>query len=791
MLAKLTKIETKMKRLRLEISGVVQGVGFRPFVFNAAQTFGIKGFVGNDAHGVFIEAESDEKSLLDFENFLLENPPPLAHITEISTKEISVLDSLTFEIFESENRLEDFTFVSPDVAVCEDCLREFFDPTDRRFQYPFINCTNCGPRFTITETIPYDRPNTTMREFEMCAECRNEYENPSDRRFHAQPNACIKCGPKVFFVEAKQNNFDTEKIENNAAIERTKKILREEKIVAVKGIGGFHLVCDARSDFAIETLRSRKGRIDKPFAVMCRDLAAASKIAIINEAECEPLTGKERPIVLLKKKASDLSELIAPNNNFVGIMLPYAPLHYLLFDDESDCLVMTSGNFSNEPIVKDNGEAIEKLSHLADSFLMHDREIYVQCDDSVVRTTRQKAKGRRQKEENTAELLPSAFCLLPYRRSRGFAPFPVELPFEVPPILAVGGELKAAFCLTRGRFAMMSQHIGDMENLETLQAFEKSLGQMKSLFRAEPEIIVCDKHPNYLSSKWARENFENFGAKLVEVQHHHAHIASVMAENGLNKDEKIIGFAFDGTGFGDDGAIWGGEVFVGGYENFKRVSHLEYFPLAGGDASVKNVWRVALALLRASEIDWSKDFECVNFASETERKILQKQLEKNLNVVQTSSFGRLFDAVASIANVRHRATYEAQAAIEFEALIDENERGFYEFEIAENDKIIRWKNLIRAVASDFLKRVEPAKISAKFHNAVAHLILNLSRKMRDKTGINKIALSGGCFQNVALLEKSFTLLNERGFEVLTHRKVPPNDGGLALGQAAIAAVRQN
>ena len=777
------RTETKLKRLRLEISGIVQGVGFRPFVFNAAQKFGIKGFVGNDAHGVFIEAEAGEKSLRGFENHLRENPPPLAHITGISVKEIAVESAKNFEIFESENRAEDFTFVSPDMAVCEDCRREFFDPADRRFRYPFINCTNCGPRFTITERVPYDRPNTTMRGFEMCAECLREYENPADRRFHAQPNACPECGPKVWLqtpdsaAGVRENVFET--VRNS---------LKNGGIAAVKGIGGFHLACDARNDAALDKLRARKGRIDKPFAVMCRDLAAAESIAEISPGERGLLTSRARPIVLLKKKASALSGLVAPNNNFIGVMLPYAPLHYLLFENDLDCLVMTSGNFSNEPIVSDNDEALEKLAPLADAFLLHDRPIFVACDDSVMRLV-QSPKSEVRIDEAAFRRPPSA-AVLPIRRSRGYAPFPVELPFAVPPVLAVGGELKAAFCLTRERFALMSQHIGDMENLETLEAFEKSLAQLKSVFRVEPEIIACDRHPNYLSSKWARDNFARLGAKLVEIQHHRAHIASVMAENRLGADEKVIGFAFDGTGFGDDGAIWGGEVFVGGYDRLERAARLEYFPLAGGDSSVKNVWRVALTLLRASGVDWSPRFACVEKPAETERRILLRQLENNLNVVSTSSFGRLFDAVASIAGVRQRATYEAQAAIEFEALIDEREDGFYEFGLTAGDTIISWKNLIREVASDVSKGVAAAKIAAKFHHAVARLIRCLSVRTREKTGLNKIALSGGCFQNVALLEKSRALLDAAGFEVLTHERVPPNDGGLALGQAVLAALGQ-
>ncbi len=789
----------KIKRFRLDISGVVQGVGFRPFVYNAAKKFDLNGFVGNESKGIFIEIEGEDENLRDFQNFLRENPPPLSHITSVKLFEINTENSTEFEIFESENKSADFTLISPDISICEDCLSELFDENDRRFRYPFINCTNCGARFTITKEIPYDRPNTTMREFEMCAECLNEYENPLDRRFHAQPNACEKCGPKVWFQVRTESGSDRLN-DNDKAIKSTQKALKKGEIVAIKGIGGFHLACDARNDNALQTLRTRKGRVDKPFAVMCKDLETAKKLVEINEAERELLTSKERPIVLLKKKTTnELSKLIAPNNLFLGVVLPYSPLHFLLFDGEFDVLVMTSGNFSNEPIIKDNDEALEKLGDLADSFLLHDREIYVQCDDSVVRIFNAENADRhgfRNDESRNSHRKNSEFSalnqsyLLPIRRSRGYAPFPVELPFEVPSILAVGGELKATFCLTKENFAFMSQHIGDMENLETLQSFEKSFEQMKNLFRVEPKIIVCDKHPNYLSSNWARKNAENLDAELVEVQHHHAHIASVMAENGI-ENEKVIGFAFDGTGFGDDGAIWGGEILIADYENFERVAHLEYFPLAGGDASIKKPYRIALSLLKEAGISWNEDLACVSVATETERKILAKQLENNLNIIPTSSFGRLFDAVASIANVRQAITFEAQAAIEFEALMNKSEMNFYEFEVVENDKIIiNWKNLICELVDDVRKNISIPIISAKFHNAVANLILELSLKMRERFDLNKVALSGGCFQNVALLQKTFKRLSKEDFEILTHRKVPPNDGGLALGQAVLASHRR-
>ncbi len=769
------KRKMSLQRLRLTIGGAVQGVGFRPFVYALARLGKLSGFVGNESGGVFVEIEGKQADLQNFLRRLREDAPPLSHITEIKTEEIKIQNDKTFRIVESESRADENTLVSPDVGVCKDCLRELFDPRDRRFRHPFINCTNCGTRFTIIKDIPYDRPNTTMSRFEMCELCRNEYENPSDRRFHAQPNACKNCGAKLWLV-----GRNGKQIYDEDAILATQKVLSENGIVAVKGIGGFHLVCDARNDAALRILRERKGRSDKPFAVMCRDSATAKSLVAINRAELKLLNCKERPIVLLRKKRNDLSENIAPHNQFLGVMLPYSPLHYLLLNSidkkyqNLDVLVMTSGNFSNEPIIKDNAEALEKLASLADAFLIHDREIFVPCDDSVIRVF-----------ENHE---------LPIRRSRGYAPFPVQLPFNLPPILAVGGELKATFCVAKDEFAFMSQHIGDMENLETLHAFEKSVGQMRKLFRIEPEIVAFDKHPNYLSARWAKDNLTKLfqpETRLVAVQHHHAHIASVMAENGLDGAERVIGFAFDGTGYGDDGAIWGGEVLLADYRGFERVAHLKYFPLAGGDVSVRKPYRVALAHLWQAGIDWNEKLPCVAACSDTKKKILRTQFEHNFNAVPTSSFGRLFDAVASLAGVRQTITYEAQAAIEFEAFLDDNVTDSYEFDLIEAETIeIDCARLFRDAARDVLAGVSTSEISAKFNNAAANLILRLALHFRKRENLNKVALSGGCFQNVALLRASVSRLLEHDFEVLTHRQVPPNDGGLALGQAAIAGFHQ-
>ena len=818
------------QRLRMSIRGVVQGVGFRPFVYTCAKSCDLSGSVGNESGGVFVEVEGLEKNLINFQKLLRQNAPPLSHIISIEIEEIPPNNETDFRIVESQTKKSESTLISPDVSICEDCLGELFEENDRRFRYPFINCTSCGTRFTIIRDIPYDRPNTTMSVFEMCELCQSEYNNPLSRRFHAQPNACQSCGPKVWFFSKKEKE-----IYDEDAILATQKVLTENGIVAVKGIGGFHLSCDARCDAALLILRERKGRVDKPFAVMCRDLKTAESLAEISDAEKVLLTGKERPIVLLRKKRdAEISELVAPNNLLLGVMLPYSPLHYLLLNSTSekfrnlDVLVMTSGNFSNEPIVKDNVEALEKLSLLADAFLLHDRDIFVPCDDSVVRvfeedlatedTEEAERKNKTKKNYpqmntdehgffqsnfenpiknfsvNSVRSVANSFHELPIRRSRGYAPFPVQLPFKVPPVLAVGGELKATFCVAKDEFAFMSQHIGDMENLETLRAFEKSVGQMRKLFRIEPEIVAFDKHPNYLSARWAKESLTRIfqpETKLVAVQHHHAHIASVMAENGFGGAERVIGFAFDGTGYGDDGAIWGGEVLLADYQSFERVAQLRYFPLAGGDTSVRKPYRAALAQLWQAGINWNAQLSCVAACPEIERKILLKQFENNFNAIPTSSFGRLFDAVASLAGVRQTVTYEAQAAIEFEALLDEKVSEAYEFDLVESEKRtqIDCANLISEVAKDVLAQVSIGAISAKFNNAAADVILRLALKFRARENLNRVALSGGCFQNVALLRASIRRLRENNFEVLAHRQVPPNDGGLALGQAVIAGFK--
>ncbi|MFV9672293.1 MAG: carbamoyltransferase HypF, partial [Acidimicrobiia bacterium] len=643
----------------------------------------------------------------------------------------------------------------PDLRTCDDCLRELHDPGNRRYRYPFINCTNCGPRFTITERTPYDRPNTTMRPFEMCAACRTEYEDPSNRRFHAQPNACQECGPVVESIPPSDD-----------PIADARRRVAAGEVVAVKGLGGFHLACDATSDDAVTLLRERKGRVGKPFAVMVAGIEAARAIASVNDDEARLLASRERPIVLLAKRTNTVvSEFVAPGNGYLGVMLPYTPLHDLLIDP-GDVWVMTSGNLSEEPIVTGNTEAIERLGALSDGYLIHDRDIHVPCDDSVIRIL----DGNEY----------------PIRRSRGYAPFPVPLPFESPPILATGGELKATFCLAAGRDGFMSQHIGDMENLETLDAFTHAVDHFTDLFRIEPELIAADLHPGYLSTRWA----ERQSVPIVKVQHHHAHIASVMAEHGVL--DPVIGFSFDGTGYGTDGTIWGGEVLIAGYKGFERVGHLSETPLPGGDGAVKHPARMALSYLHTAGIPWSVDLPPVSNLSETDRTLLTAQLERGINTISTTSMGRLFDAVSAIAGVRQSVTYEAQAAIEFEALVDSAKGGTYVFAITERDGslVIDPAPVLHSVVVDVVGGERAGTIAARFHRGVAEAIVETAERVRSRTGLTTVGLSGGVFQNVTLTHATRTALAERDFQVLVHRLVPPNDGGLALGQAVIAAARR-
>ncbi len=782
--------------VRVHISGIVQGVGFRPFVYNLATRLGLKGWVKNTSAGVDIEAEGDETALQEFLRLLRDSAPPLARIDSLTFAWRGPNGHFsTFEILHSEAQPEAFQPISPDVSICADCLRELFDPADRRYRYPFINCTNCGPRFTIIRDIPYDRPNTTMAAFSLCPDCQREYTDPTDRRFHAQPVACPACGPTVWLERNHADSWERF-AENDEAILATRELLRQGKIVAIKGLGGFHLACDATNPQAVAELRRRKLRVDKPFALMMPDLATIERHCFLNPAEREVLTSAARPIVLLQRRPeAKIASEVAPGVETLGVMLPYTPLHYLLFADphrqpltfDLPPLVMTSGNLSEEPIASDNAEARRRLSALADAFLFHNREIYIRCDDSVVRVvSRNRGQAKQETVAPQAGQRPTA-QLYPLRRARGYAPFPLKLPWPAPPLLATGAELKNTFCLIHETYAFLSHHIGDMENYETLHSFAQGVEHFERLFRVKPMALACDLHPDYLATRYALARAEQENLPLLRVQHHHAHIAACMAEHGLDGSRPVIGLAFDGTGYGEDGAIWGGEILLADYRSFQRLAHLEYFPLPGGDAAIRKPARTALALLWALGLDWEEALPPVTEFCAQARSLLRAQLEKRLNTPLTSSLGRLFDAAAALAGVRQRVNYEAQAAIELEAWVDPAEGGAYPFGLDQAE--IRVRSAFSALIGDVLAGVPLPKIAARFHNGLAEVFRVAVKHFAAETGVGEVVLSGGVWQNITLLQRTLALLQEEGFVVYLHQKVPTNDGGLALGQAAIAASR--
>ncbi len=754
----------------MRVTGIVQGVGFRPFVFALAERCRVSGFVGNDGAGVFAEVEGSEESCRTFLRALRDDAPPLAMVEEVQSHQIATTGGAGFAIVSSGAPNRQITPVSPDVATCDACLREFNDPSDRRYRYPFINCTNCGPRFTIIRDLPYDRPFTTMSSFRMCAACDAEYHDPHSRRFHAQPNACPACGPRLSFELSGTGPVTA--LDGEAALGAALGVLSRGGILAVKGVGGFHLACEATSVAAVRVLRERKGRRDKPFAVMAADLPTVRRFAAVTPDEEVLLGSAQRPIVLLARRADpslDLVREVAPGQSTIGVMLPYAPLHALLVANGP--LVMTSGNLSEEPIARDNDEARARLQTLADAFLMHDRGIHVVCDDSVVRVV------------DHAEV--------PLRRSRGYAPFPVQLPTVVPMVLAVGAELKATACVTRDRYAILSQHIGDLGNLETLLAMEHAAEHLLRLFRITPDRVACDLHPGYESTRWGERWAGRHAVPVIRVQHHHAHLAALMAEHGEAGDRPILAFAFDGTGYGTDGTIWGGEVLLGDYRSFQRVAHLGATPLPGGDAGVRNPARIALAQLRAAGVEWSEELPCVQAVTPDHRRVLGIQLERGLNCVDTTSMGRFLDAASSLAGVRHVVSYEGQAAIELEALArSAGSLQHYKFDLtAEGHAPIVFDggSVLRAVAADIANGVDAASVSRGIHEAVADAIAVLAERLTRVHGSVPIGLTGGVFQNALLLSLARRRLEAAGHRVLTHRMTPPNDGGIALGQAMVAA----
>jgi len=749
--------------LKVRVRGIVQGVGFRPFVYSLAARHQLTGWVRNTSSGVEIELNGDRLELARFMEALEHQPPPLARIDSIYSEPAPVNHFSAFTILDSQPDPAEFIPVSPDMAICPDCQRELFDPSNRRYRYPFINCTNCGPRFSIIKNIPYDRPFTTMADFTMCPRCAAEYQDPLDRRFHAQPIACDDCGPALWFEAAGERLADGEN-----ALQTARNWLKNGKILAVKGLGGYHLACDATNIATVDELRRRKKRSDKPFALMAFSLDHIRLHCTVTPDEEALLTSPQHPIVILNQRSdSTVVPSVAPRQKTLGFMLPYTPLHLLLLEPEAGfptALVMTSGNLSEEPIAYRDEDAGERLSGMADAFLQHNRGIHMRVDDSVLRTYR----GR------------------PYfmRRSRGYAPDPLVLPAEVPPLLATGAELKNSFCLTRQNYAFLSHFIGDMENYETLRSFEESIEHYQRLFRIQPRAIAADLHPDYLATRYAVNRAADESLPIYQIQHHHAHLAACLADNRWQSDEPVIGVCFDGTGYGTDGTIWGGEFLVGGYKAFSRVAHLKAVPLPGGDASVRNVGRMALAHLWAAGMEWDVEIPGVAALCPEERTVLRTQLTQQINTPLTSSMGRLFDAAAALIGVRKLATYEGQAAIELEQLADPDEAGTYPFDIQSG--IIDPAPLWHSLHKDLQAGVSPPVISARFHNSIAQLTLEVCQSLRDSSS-NAVALSGGVWQNMLLLEKSQQLLEKAGFSVLIHRRVPTNDGGIALGQALIAA----
>jgi hydrogenase maturation protein HypF len=749
---------------KILVRGIVQGVGFRPKVYGYAKTSKLGGWVCNSSRGVEIEVFGTENQIENFIHLLKSSPPPLAKIDSFEISEIEPKNDSEFVILSSQAEVGEFIPISPDISICPDCQKELFDPKDRRYHYPFINCTNCGPRFTIIRDIPYDRPNTTMEQFIMCPECKSEYENPADRRFHAQPTACPVCGPQVQ-LETISNILYTGEV----AIQESRNLIKQGKILGIKGLGGYLLACDTGNLDAVQQLRSRKKRSDKPFALMAFDQSAVEEFCTVSEEEAEMLHSIQNPIVLLNKKThNEISENIAPNQNSLGFMLPYTPLHLLLLQPEPgypNALVMTSGNISEEPIAYLDEEAKNRLSKVADAFLTNNRSIHMRTDDSVVSVVNHQ----------------------PYihRRARGYAPNPIRLSNPVPPILAVGAELKNTFCLTRDQYAFISHHIGDLQNYETLQSFESGITHFENLFRIKPSLIACDLHPDYLSTQYAKSRACSKQIPIIEVQHHHAHLASCLADNGWTSDQPVIGICFDGTGYGTDGAIWGGEILVGGYKDYIRINHLAYMALPGGDAAIQKPYRITLAYLWQLGIDWDQDLPSVKIVDEKEKCILLHQLEHSINTVSTSSMGRLFDAVSSLLGICHFASYEGQAAIELEAMADPTENGFYEIPFSDDE--IQIVELFKALIADLRNGIPNPIISARFHNSITQLVLDLCKKLKPKYDTNNVALSGGVWQNRFLLEKTMHALKSYKFFPIIHSQVPTNDGGISLGQAMVAA----
>ena len=764
------------KAIRLEINGIVQGVGFRPFLFQLAARHNLFGEVSNTSQGVVVIVQGEKDKIKTFSDSIQKHKPLLSSISDIQSKEISKPEYTSFTIQKSKSSKDRSTLISPDVSICKDCLNELNNPDDRRYEYPFINCTNCGPRFTIIEDIPYDRPKTSMKHFPMCENCQKEYYNPLDRRFHAQPNACAVCGPHVTLIDSLSENSCTE---NENSIDKAAKLLTNGKILAVKGLGGFHLAVDASNSDAVSNLRKRKVRPDKPFALMAQSVAAVEKFVHVDETEKKLLESFNRPIVLLTKRKNiqnlNLAFNIAPNNSYLGIMLPYTPLHYILLKKGPDILVMTSGNRSDEPLSIDNEDAIDAFGHIADYFLIHNRDIYFRADDSIV-----------QVKKNKARFL---------RRSRGYAPLPIVLDRFFPKVLATGGGLKSTVCLTKNNQAFLSQHIGDLNNFKTFTYYKNSIEHIKKIMDIEPEIIAHDMHPGYISTDYAKEYvLDQKGIKTYAVQHHHAHAVSCMAVNKI--DHEVIALTLDGTGFGVDGKIWGGEILTCDYTSFKRQAHLEYIAMPGSEAAVLEPWRMAVAYLDKAFGNKMFDLDIALIRDHKKDKLefLQQMVQKGLNSPLTSSAGRLFDGVASILGIRDKISFESQAAMELESVSKrELNCKAYPFSFKEDceNKIfeIKLAPLIKEIIHDISKREHLSDISARFHRTFVDMFVKGVLKIRQRTGLNDVVLSGGVFNNSLVFDNIFKDLENNDLKVYTHTKVPAGDGGISLGQAVIAGAK--
>ena len=744
-----------MVRIRIQVRGIVQGVGFRPFVYRQAARFGLSGFVQNTGSGVTIEIEGESAACAGFLAALTSEAPPLSRIQSVESSEIPATGERGFAIHTSEGG-EKSALVSPDIGICDDCLRELFTESDRRYRYPFINCTNCGPRFSIIEDIPYDRKFTSMRGFRQCSPCQSEYENPLDRRFHAQPNACAVCGPRLtFLVNGMEQAGDPVALFAEA--------IRAGRIVAVKGIGGFHLACSATNESAVQLLRARKQRYEKPFAVMLRNLDEVNRYCEVSAAEIALLTSPQKPIVLLQKRENTaIAPSVAPENHRLGVMLPYTPLHCLLLE-ETPALVLTSGNVSDRPMLYRDEDVPAAFADLADAVLTHNRPIVRRVDDSVFVTSLDEPR--------------------PLRRARGWAPEPVPLASGARRILAMGAQQKNTFCLVKDGQAFLSSHVGDLDDPDTEAEYLREIASMQRLFSVEPELVACDLHPDYASTRIAQE----MRLPLIAVQHHHAHFASVLAEHAIQSP--ALGFIWDGTGYGEDGTIWGGETLFGTVSGSKRIGHILPFRLFGGEAAVHEPWRVALSVCKETH---GREAALRLFTPRAnEAALLLQAADAGLNSPVTSSMGRLFDAIAALCGLRETVSYEGQAAIALEQIADESEQESYQFSVVREPDgwIYDWRSVVQGVILDAASGISPSRISMRFHRALANLLAEAAKLHREENGCNIVALSGGCFQNELLLRLCDAALRKQGFTVLINRLVPCNDGGISYGQAAAATSR--